>query len=831
MPEQNKNKSTFFLAFIIPVVILVIIYFVREIYPFGENCFLRSDMYHQYAPFLKEFYNKITQGGSLTYSWNIGGGSDFTAIYAYYLASPANWLIRFVPDAYTIEFMNALLIIKTGLASFTFCYYLSKRYNSRHLILAAFSIFYALSSYMAAFNWNVMWLDCIVLLPLIVLGIERLIKYNKCFLYCITLALSIFSNYYISIMICIFTFLYFIINLFTINMEREKGFYKKRILNFILYSLIAGGLSAILLIPVIHALSLTASGDFSFPTTLEKYFSTLKILSRGLMNVDPAIFSPHDPNIYSSVIVFLMFPLYCLNKNISKRDKIGKILLIVIFIVSFNFNIPNYIWHGFHFPNSLPCRQSFIFIFLMLTISVEAFLDIKRYTNKEIYLSFAGVFALFMFFENFFVDEDYPFSIIYISLIFVALYLLIIEGFRNKKVNKNIIVYILFIVTICEAAINTNETAFGTTSRTYYVSDNADIENVLTNLKTEDNSFYRTEKITRRTKNDAAWSDYRGISVFSSTANAGVTNFMGALGFEHSMNSYSYNGNTPLTASLLSVKYLLNNDMLNNSDLISLYDSSGSIYLYKNKYTLPLGFMLASDFENKFDINDNNPFNVQNNFVEGTTGYANMFTMLPVNNAGSFASSYITENEHVYAYIYSNIESATVEVSDLNGTNISSKTYDDLSHGHIIDIGDVASGSTINFYASGDNAALSLYVAGFNDDVFKAAYNVLNSNSLQITAYNDTTIKGKISSSYDGTMFTSIPYNKGFTVYVDGKKVKGTAFKDAFLSIPVSKGEHNIEIKYSPQGLLAGSIISGISLIIFLILIIGYNFHRKRHKD
>ncbi len=142
MPEVNKNKSTFFLAFIIPVVILIIIYFVRGIFPFGENCFLRSDMYHQYAPFMKEFYNKITQGGSLTYSWDIGGGSNFTAIYAYYLASPANWLIRFVPSAYTIEFMNALLIIKTGLASLTFCYYLSKRLGSRHLLIAAFSIFY-----------------------------------------------------------------------------------------------------------------------------------------------------------------------------------------------------------------------------------------------------------------------------------------------------------------------------------------------------------------------------------------------------------------------------------------------------------------------------------------------------------------------------------------------------------------------------------------------------------------------------------------------------------------------------------------------------------------
>ena len=93
-------------AFWIPVVIMIIIFIQREIFPFGENSFLRTDMYHQYAPFFSEFHHKLRTGGSLLYSWDVGGGVNFAALYAYYLASPVNWLIILCPKAYIIEFMT-----------------------------------------------------------------------------------------------------------------------------------------------------------------------------------------------------------------------------------------------------------------------------------------------------------------------------------------------------------------------------------------------------------------------------------------------------------------------------------------------------------------------------------------------------------------------------------------------------------------------------------------------------------------------------------------------------------------------------------------------------
>ncbi len=157
-------------AFFVPVIVLIILFAQRGIFPFGEESFLRTDMYHQYAPFFSEFQYKLTQGGSLLYSWDIGMGVNFSALYAYYLASPVNWLLIFCPKKFIIEFMTILIVLKTGTVGVRFAWYLKKHFGTRDFGVGLFGIFYALSGYMAAYSWNIMWLDCIWLLPLILSG-------------------------------------------------------------------------------------------------------------------------------------------------------------------------------------------------------------------------------------------------------------------------------------------------------------------------------------------------------------------------------------------------------------------------------------------------------------------------------------------------------------------------------------------------------------------------------------------------------------------------------------------------------------------------------------
>lgn len=372
-----NSNFTYLAAFVLPVIMMMALYYTRGIFPWGNECYLRSDMYHQYAPFFSELWHKIRNGESLTYSWNIGMGTNFTSLFAYYLASPSNWFVALFPQKYTIEIMNAFIILKIAGSSLSLTYYLTKRNNNKHVIAAIFGMFYGMSGFIAAYSWNIMWLDCVILIPLIMLGLERLVNENRCIFYCITLGLCIFTNYYIAIMVCLSVVIYYVVLMIAYNGIKSPMQYVKKFINFCVYSLLAGGLGACLLLPEFYTFSLSASSDTTFPDKLISYFSILSMLTRQLINIPVHLGLDHLPNIYCGVAVFVLLPLYIMCSKVNAREKIGKCVILLIFLTAFNLNIPNYIWHGMHFPNSLPCRQSFIYIFSCLQCAMKLLLTLR----------------------------------------------------------------------------------------------------------------------------------------------------------------------------------------------------------------------------------------------------------------------------------------------------------------------------------------------------------------------------------------------------------------------------------------------------------------------
>lgn len=310
-----KKRGPLLAAFCIPLLITLIICVNREIYPFGDQCMLHIDMYHQYCPFFTELMEKLKTGGSTFYSWNIGLGADFVSLYAYYLASPLNWLLILWPRGYVIEFMTALSILKIALSGLTFTYYLGEHFlvwqdagNAAAVIrtekktavrlpadvasyaAALCGAAYALCAFMAAYAWNLMWTDCMVLAPLVILGLERLIRDNRPGLYYVSLAVCILSNYYISIMICIFLVLWFLLYW----MEHRVSGYRAWI-RFAWYSLLAGATGAVLILPTAKVLSLSGASGISFPETMEWYFNIVSELARSLLAVDVYTEIPTGP--------------------------------------------------------------------------------------------------------------------------------------------------------------------------------------------------------------------------------------------------------------------------------------------------------------------------------------------------------------------------------------------------------------------------------------------------------------------------------------------------------------------------------------------------------
>lgn len=823
-----ESNLVYAVAFVIPLVILIALYFARGIFPFGDKCYLRSDMYHQYLPFYSELWYKLRSGSSLFYSQNIGLGVNFTALYAYYLSCPLNWFIFIFPHQYLIEVMNALIILKISLASVTFTYYITRHFKSKNILIAIFGMFYALSGYLAAYSWNIMWLDCVLLFPLIALGLELLVTEHKFMLYTVSLGLAILSNYYISIMICMALVFYYLVLFIRTPFKGIKERLRS-IGEFSLFSLIAGGLSAILLIPEIYALGYTVSSKISFPKTLTEYFPIIQMLTRHLMNIETHLALEHHPNIYCGVAVFLLVPLYIMNHKINTREKIGKLVLLLSFLVAFNMNIPNFIWHGFHFPNSLPCRQSFIYIFFLLTICYDAFKDIGHYRRKELTTALWIALGFLLLVEQLLSSDVVDFKVIYISGLFIGAYMLLAYMYRTRKLPYLVFLFMIFTVTILECAINYEDTAIGTTSRTAYLKDNADIEALLKNVKEIDDSFYRIEKYSGlRTKNDAAWNGYHSASTFSSTSNGAMSKTYGKLGMESSTNAYSYAGATFFSSALLNVKYVLSDRQLPEHTLLSYVNSVGDHYLYQNNYILPLGFMVPASMEDNWDASNGNPFVIQNSFIHAATGITDVFVPLSTTSlSGTSVQINLGRTQQVYfKTVGDRFDNITVYINE------NSRSYN-IKHNHIIDLGVLNADDSIRVTVDSDSDSLALNAYTINTTAFIDAIHQLSANGLNVTTMKDTFVEGTITAPYDGNMVLSMPFDRGWAIYVDGKKVSTSALNNTFLMIEIPQGTHHITMKYTPEGFKIGLVITTICVIILCMLYFGkkYNWITKITKE
>ena len=809
-------------AFFVPVLVLVVIFAQRGIFPFGEECFLRTDMYHQYAPFFSEFQYKLTHGGSLLYSWDIGMGVNFSALYAYYLASPMNWLVALCPRQFLIEFMTVLIVIKTGLSGLFFTWYLRKHTGTREFGSCFFGIFYALSGYMAAYSWNIMWLDCILLFPVILFGLERLGKGKKGMVYCIALGLSILSNYYISIMICIFMVIYAAVLVILYPPKKGKEF-AATAGRFTLYSLLAGGLAAVVLLPEIYALQATASGNFDFPKTVSSYFSIFDMIARHIGNVQTEIGLDHWPNIYCGVAVLMLLLLYLGNKNIKIKEKAVYFSLLLFFYASFSVNVLNFIWHGFHYPNSLPCRQSFIYIALVLVMCYKAYLELKNTPWKHIVMAFWGAAAFVILAEKLVDNEEqFHFAVFYAAILFLALYTGCIYLYHSRKWCRDVVLLAVLGLVFCESAVNMAVTSIPTTSRTAYVKDNEDTMLLADSIRSS--VFYRIEKGESRTKNDGAWMNFPSASLFSSVASAAMSDFFKSVGCESSTNAYSVKGSTPFIDALFATRYGIYPDQQPADGLKEQIGRQGSMWFYENKYTLPVGFVMPQDMETNWVLDSGNPANVQND-LSSVLGVSNL--LVPAEGVSEGKKLTFTADASGDYYVYvpnKKVEEVSAEIGER------SLSFDNVDRGYFLELGYLPKGQEVILQSQTDgNPAMQAEIWRFDPEAMEEIYQCLSKSPLELSSWTDTGLAGSINTPEGGTMFTSIPYDKGWKIWVDGTAVSGRPVFDAFLGVDLEPGEHKIRLSYEPQGLKTGAVITGVSAAaVAALAVCGWMKNKKK---
>ncbi len=839
----EKNWIWSALAFGIPFFASVIICAASGVYPFGENCILHVDMYHQYCPFFMQFHEKLTEGGSLLYTWSLGLGSDFLAHYAYYLASPLNWLIVLFPKMYVIEFMTLTIWIKIGLSGLFFFWFLRERFflkdakvgYSKDTVIPAlvFATAYAFSGFVAAYYWDIMWMDCVALAPLVVVGLERLVKQQKPALYYISLSIAILSNFYMAYILCVFLVLYFAL----LFLEQKEGKIRATI-RFAWFSLLAGGTGAILMIPEALVLGNSASADSGWPEKAEWYFGWIEELSRLCVIADPYTSNKHWPNLYCGVFVMVLLVLYVLNRQITMSQKIPRLFIVVFFLASFANNYLDCFWHGFRFPNSLPGRQSFLFAFIMLMLGFETYCKRKgNYISHMLVAMAVWIVVLAVSAQKTPEDITEPLAFWMTGIFVIAYGLCFIIHRIGSKQMKQMMKGFAFGLALGEIILNMGATGFYILNRTAYLSKHEDYE-VLLEMAEADavsdapeggTTFYRVEDTERKTKNDDSLYGYPSGTIFSSVLNIDASHFYQRVYMEGGKNYYCYNGATPIVSSMLSVKYMLSDNAEGENALRSIIGSSNGYYLYENKYCLPLGFMMDEVSIENWDMEQGKKISQINDLAYVLGAYEPMLAYKDVGMVVSPGETkIIIPEDGIYYGYYDKCTSDNLNVTINDGAVT---RFGKTTHHYLFEFGECKAGDEIKI-TNAKNENITFYVYKLNLDVVDQAYQTLSQQTMVTETFTDTYVKGTIDVTKTGRLVLAITDESGWTLFVDGVETPMQDFKETFISVHLEEGQHTIELKYMSPGLGIGAAVTGGCVGLFVMtMLLRQVFAKKKTKD
>ncbi len=826
-------------AILVPAIFLLYIWISEEIGPFGGHSLTMVDSLHQYLPFFSDYYDKLTNEGSLFYTWNIGMGSNLLSIIAYYMASPLTLIVVLFDRENLYVAMSLLIGIKICLSGGAFAYYMREKCGESRLLMLSFSFAYALSNYVIGYSWNLMWMDCIMILPLIMAGFERMMTEEGHYkLYTISLFYAMFCNYYIAFMICIFLVLQFLLT----NHHGVKKFLQNGV-RFAVTSLIAAAMSAFLLIPAYLDLNTTASATRVWPES-SFYGSFWDFVTQFFYKTEPIKSQTFDGglNIYCGSICLLLVVAYMFHKDFKIWDKLKNLALMVILFISFNETVLNYIWHGFHDQYGIPNRFSFLLIFLMLSMSCQVVVKLTKEDLMGLMSAVAVTFGfLIIAYGKCNLSND---TLVGTEILLASYTVLLITYALTKGKVRGIVTLLIFGLCMYETVTNglAGYESNGTVDISYYFAQEEDITEAVNYLNCE-STAYRIELMNNAIVDEATYYNIKSISLFGSTVSNDLVNMMNDLGFYTGANEFLYDGANTLSNSLLGVKYLLQHSSDYNYFDVDYVTTIGSINIYENPYALSLGYMVSDDLLD-YDGDDGFMFDTMNQFVELATGVSGVFTEIypdittysdnceiiqnmdypewydfttTTGENTNYQMTFTVTDEEQDIYVYANCTGVSkiriyIDYVEVNYERLQNQSYH---------VGKLSAGQTVTveyvFTSCYESGAARLIVAEFNWDNFLAAYDILSANQMNVTTMEDGYVEGTVTAAEDGLLFTSIPYDAGWTVYVDGDKWDIDTVGDAFIGVWLEEGDHTIVFKYFPPGLGVGIILAILGWVAFAI--------------
>ncbi len=818
---KKKNVLFYLLAFLIPFLIVNIVFMRLGVSYFGDKNILISDMEAQYISLFNYFKNIFNGTESIFYSFNSGLGNAMMSTFAYYLASPLNLILLLFNTENLYYGVYFLVTLKLALAGLTMYIYLNRKINGKKIFTLMFSLMYSLMAFNINNYFNIMWLDGVIMLPLVLIGIDKMLEGKSSLFFGITLFITILSNYYIGYMVCIFAGIYILYEIILKYKKENKKELIKIFIRFCITGVLVTLMTAFLLLPGISELAVSSKSTHSiFSESWMMKNNLLDIFSRSFIGTQnwSNVINATLPNIYTGLIIIPLTFLYFSNKNITKKEKVLSALIILIFLISIVFNPINMIWHGFSLPQGFNYRFTFMFCLFLIIISYKSFNNLKD-IKLRYYIIFFIIYILISLLVllkiYIFYDEIY----IYISIGIIALYLLIL-----KNINKKDMIGILLLLICTELFFNMYSSLndYPYHKKEIYDNNFTIVKKEVDGYKSSNKEFYRIGKDYTYTLNDSLLLSYKGINHFLSTTNSGVVKFlqkMGLTGFNLNLN---YKNSNKLVDTLLGVKYVLSYDEILYYQLLEEQDS----FIYQNKDALNLGYMVSNNVY-KYKEQDINDYLYQNYILGLMTNPNNFYQKVNIisdNYNYTFDCDY--ETDYIYLVIDTNKYDGTVEIK--NGFAIYKILDKDIN---LVKLPYTMKDAKFNFVLNKEHKytdikpKIEAYV--LDEKLYQDALNELKDEQLEVKKVTNTKITGEINVNNPGTLFLTLPYDTNFKILVDNKEVKYNKVFDSFIGTYLKVGKHNIEIEYKTKYLKEGTIISISSFTIFVLYII----YQKKKKS
>lgn len=857
LKERAKKRSwwIYILAFCIPVSCLVVHMVIGDCYPFGNNSILIGDAGGQYLSFFTELYNRIKNGQSLLFSWNGGMGYDFYSNLMYYLMSPFN-LLALCFGGYSMELgMIVTMAVEIGGCAVTALYY----FRHSHLnsmkhgrlndgVTLLFSVSYAMCNYILAYQYNMMWLTGLMLVPLVMLGIEKIVRKQDYRLYVVTLFLTFVTNFYFAWFVCILSFLWFL--------DQNRGGLKEwclRFVKWVLASVCSALAAAAVLIPCYLIVRTRNDANTNAEAYQGAMFGNIGNFLQSFFwghSLDTNGYNLFTYNTYCGVAVVLLMVCYLLNSKISWKHRLKRFLITGFLSLSLCMDALIYLMHGFSYPHSFSNRDGFLLTVFILVSAFEQICKLQKMGTIRLVIAGAGITGLVVC--AFVLNNNVQTIVCYLGTILLLAYFIIcLVLYERNSIMKNSLLANIVILGLIEMIANS-----------VVINDNNQVnkrmlQDTAASEWEQEYDAIQTKDGERKTSwvfstNNCIYSDTNLFSTMKNTDMVWLFENLG-LAYQENGGSYVYRGTTPVTAAMFNVRNVLTDSPAHyggyeekNSRIIEndYRDTTDKLYLLENENLSGLGFM-AQETLTDWNWTAENAFEVQNDFVNKVTGKeANVFSAVDIPDIEISGNNCVPykQNGNQFAYMSTAFDDALMCIAlefeipgdmhlyawlkDKNKvmTNvyIDGQEYSALdaypSNGETIDFGMLKQGQRViliiyTLASPGVDGAVAVDFYTLDDARMQTIVKEIQREKLEITSFSDTAIEGHITAERDGIMYTSIPYYKGFHVYVDGEQTSVSLVGNALIGVPLSAGEHDIRITYFPYGLKLGIVLSILGLM------------------